>query len=400
MKAIKIFIFIFTISSNWGFGQPYSVYSNDSLIIESEYLQETIHLKLHLPETQPFAASTTRYPITLIFDSQHKRTYPHLINSIDLLTSETQMPESIIIGVPFNFKNRFYLTSNQKLESDSLSGIERMELFLFSELIPKLQNELKGNDFISFIGHSRTAFLVNYLAFKRPGEVNIAVSLSGFFMEQPLSIHSFFSMLTNPDNFPNKFNYYYTAGTTQEESTYLSQFNKLDSLLSKQTVPENVKIEFNKTLDANHITNYWLSLPPILVDAFSEYNAILDNWLFTKLKSENDEISVSAFLSDLEQAGVKIGMKLNPNLTQIFTLASHCAYEKEDYKTAIGFLELGTTYFPDYLECYIDIIDFYKVLNETKNIDLYKDILREKTLSSDRLNDSEKTKILQYISEK
>jgi enterochelin esterase-like enzyme len=215
------------------FGQGYSLYSNDKLLFESEYLAENIELNLHLPETNNFSAETTKYPITIIFDSQHERTYPQIISSFDLLTSETQIPESVIVGVPFNMQNRRYRTSEQKLANDTLSGIERMELFLFEELLPKLQNEYKGNDYITVIGHSRTGFLVNYLAFKRPSQINLAVSLSGFFNDAPLSLNTFYNFLADSSNFPYKFNYYYTAGTSLEEMTYLKQFRNLDSLMKK-----------------------------------------------------------------------------------------------------------------------------------------------------------------------
>lgn len=378
-------------------GQEYSLYSNDKLSIESEYLQATIELNLHLPETQPFSAKATKYPITIIFDSQHDRTYPIMINSIDLLTSETQIPETIIVGVPFNFQNRLYFTSSQKRENDSISGIERMELFLFNELIPKLQNNYKGNDYISLIGHSRTGFLVNYLAFRKPSQINLAVSLSGFFNDEPLSLNTYYNFLSDATNFPNKFNYYYTAGTSLEESTYLVQFKNLDSLLNNESISENVKIEFSETKNANHITNYWVSLPPILIDVFSDYNSILDSWFHDKLKTENIDNPVQQFEADLEQASLSIGTALNPNLTHIYSLASLFINDKKDYKTAIEFFELGLRYFPDYLDFYVDIIECSKVLNDMKKVNHYKSFLRNKTIENSHLNSSEKEELLEYI---
>lgn len=381
------------------FGQEYSLYSNDILSIESEYLQETIDLNLHLPETQPFSANTTKYPITIIFDSQHERTYPLMINSIDLLTSETQIPESIIIGVPFNFQNRLYLTSSQKRGNDSLSGIERMELFLFNELLPQIQNKYKGNDYISIIGHSRTAFLVNYLAYKRPSEINLAVSLSGFFNEDSMSTNTFYNFLTDDSNFPSKFNYYYTAGTSLEEMTYLGQFKNLDSLMKNQLISENVKVLFSETPNANHITNYWVSLPPILIDVFSSYNYILDSWFHDEVKASNIDNPIKQFEMDLEQVSKSIGVNLNPNLTHIFSLASYYI-NKQDHKTAIKFFELGLDYFPEYLELYVEIIEIYKVLNNTEKIIAYKSVLREKTMNSLYLSETEKQEVFEYLDEK
>ena len=278
MKVVRTLIFIIFVTVGRVHAQEYTLYSNDILVIDSEYLKESIHLNIHLPETFNFSSDSAKYPITIIFDSQHERTYTQIINSFDLLTNETQVPETIIIGVPFNIRNRFYLTSNQRLDNDSISGIERMERFLFSELIPKLQKDFKANNFISLIGHSRTAFLVNYLAYHRSKEINIAIALSGFYNEKPLSTDSFYSFLTDSDNFSQKFSYYYSAGTTFEETTYLSQYQKLDNLLSNSSLPENISVHFEENQYANHMTNYWISIPPILIDAFNDYNAILDSW--------------------------------------------------------------------------------------------------------------------------
>ncbi len=397
MGSFKFIIAIILLFSSSSYGQPYSLYSNDSLVLSSEYLRETIRLNLHLPETHPFSASNTKYPITIIFDSQHERTYPHIINSFDLLTSETQIPETIIIGIPFNIQNRFYFTSTQKSGSDSLSGIERMHQFLFSELIPQLQYEYKGNDFISLIGHSRTAFLVNYLAYHRSNEINLAISLSGFFTEHSVSINSFYSFLTDPDNFPNKFYYFYTAGTTLEESSYLSQYRKLDSLLANKTVSENIKITFEESRNANHMSNYWISIPRILINVFSEYNSILDKWFHDKLKSGNIENPVDLFQSDLEKASSKTGVKLNPNLTHIYSLSSYFAYQKEDFETAIKCIEFGLSYFPDYLDFYVELIGFYKALYDNEKIDYYKKILRDKAIVSTHLSEESKKEILEYL---
>lgn len=397
MKAIRILAFIVLMGPWQASGQNYSLYSNDSLIIASEYLGETIRLNFHLPETHPFSAPDVSYPITIVFDSQHLRTYPQIIGAFDLLTSETQVPESIIVGVPFTFKNRLYFTSSQKREGDTLSGIERMELFLFSELIPKLQKEFRGNNFITVIGHSRTGFLVNYLAFRRPAEINVAASLSGFFNDEPLSLDSFLAFLTTPGNFPEKFRYYYTSGTTNEEITYLKQSRKLDSLLSGRALPGNVGVVFNESPGANHITNYWVSVPPILIDAFSGYNSILDTWFHEILPSESSSASVGRFEKDLEQAGNEIGVVLNPNLTHIYSLASHFAYSKKDYARAIEFLELGVKFYPSYPDLYVELIAFHKALDNPGQVSHFKDLLREIATGNASLSADERGELLEYL---
>jgi enterochelin esterase-like enzyme len=395
--AVLVVLLTICFGAGTALSRQLELYTTDFLTIESEFLKETMQLTVHLPETQPFAAKTTTYPIILLFDSQNERTYNHIISSIDLLTSESQIPESIIIGIPFTMQNRMYLTSSQKRQSDTLSGQERLDQFLFSEVIPKLQSDYNAGEFISLIGHSRTGYVVNYLTYKRSQTINLAISLSGFFSHEPLSMSSFASFLANGDNFPGKFSYYYTAGTTLEEEPYMMEFRSLDSLLSQSQIPQNVSVTFKEIPNANHMTNYWVAIPPILVEVFAEYNAILDTWLHSKLKSETIEWSVAHFESDLKQVGESIGTTINPSLTHIYSLASEFAFQRDDYETAVDFLKLGLSFYPDFLELYYELIEFYKVLEDVEKIEYYKSIFRDKTVSSGHLNDSDKARILEYL---
>ena len=391
---VLIWVLIFGLNSLCA--QEYSLYSNEQITLDSKHLQGTITLNLHLPETQPYSSSSTTYPITLIFDIQHERTYPLLISSMDLLTSETQIPESIIIGIPFNFQNRRYFTSSQKKTNDTLSGIERMELFLFEELLPMIKTQYKANDFLTLIGHSRTGFLVNYLTFKRPNQVNNAVSLSGFFDDKPLTIDTFSRLLTDGSKFPHRFNYYFTAGTTLEESTYRVEMKSLDSLLKSRSIPKNVKIVLAETPNTNHMTNFWVSLPPILIDAFSSYNSILDRWFHQKGKAKNASLPIQEFKSDLAKASAEMGLQLNPSVTHVFSLASQFAAE-QDYKSAIDFFEYGLAYYPDYLDFHIELIGYAQEIGDQKKLIRYKEELMEKTKGSTRLSEAEKEEIYKYL---
>lgn len=197
-------LLLFTIST--GFSQKFSLYSDDKMDFQTNYLNEPISINLHLPETYFDAAESTKFPVIIILDSQHSRSYPQIMSAIDLLTSETQMPESIVVGIPFNMNNRYYFTSTQTKSNDSLSGIDRMNKFIFSELLPKLQDTYKADTYTTMIGHSRTAFLVNYLSANNPKSVNNAVSLSGFFDDAILSLQQFRQFLSEPANFLNHLN--------------------------------------------------------------------------------------------------------------------------------------------------------------------------------------------------
>jgi len=352
------------------YGQSYYSYTNEQLKIESNYLKDSINCKLQLPETFKYSSKTTKYPVIIIFDSQHEKTYPHIVNSIDLLTNESQMPESIIVGIPFNRYNRTYLTSNDKKKNDSLAGIKRTELFLFKELIPLLKEKYKANDFLVIVGHSRTAFLANYLMYEQSENIDVTVSLSGFYSNKPLTVKKMEDFFLDSSNFPNKLKYYFTAGTTSEEKTYLKEFNTMSTFLASSTISENLVWKFEQTENSNHMTNYWLSVPPILINIFADYNKILNSWFETKLKDNSLKKPLSVFKNDLLETSKKMNFEVNPSITQIFSISSDYAYQKKEYKTAIDFILYGKKYYSNYYDFDESLAELYKELGD-KDKEIY-----------------------------
>ncbi|MBX2871978.1 MAG: esterase family protein [Saprospiraceae bacterium] len=379
--------------------QNYLSYAKEKRQHRSSFLSDSVDVDLFLPETYPFAADSTRYPVIIIFDSQHEFTFPHIMQTIDLLTGEAQMPESIVVGIPFDYRERFYLTSARKRAGSDTMGIERMEGFLFEELLPMLKLNYQANDYLGLIGHSRTAFLVNYLLTQRSQEVDLAVALSGFYSNEPLGIERFRAFAQNEDNFPARIRYYFTAGTAKEEETYWKECTEMAGYLKQQPLSDKLVWTFTESPNANHMTNYWLSVPPILVDLFADYNHILNHWLHEKLSSDPLPNPSAALLADLKQAGESLNFHLNPSLTHIYSIASDFAFQKKDYQKAIEVLELGLAYYPAYLDFDLTIIDFYKKMDAPEQLKKYKENFRKKVNQSRQLNDQEKKELLENLNE-
>lgn len=377
--------------------QRYYGYSDEKINLESEYLQDKIELSLHLPETWASASDSVQYPLYIIFDSQHEYIYPQIISSFDLLTNESQIHEAVIVGVPFTIQNRKYLTSNRTLEGDSLSGIKKTENFLFNELIPLLEEKYKINAYLGLIGHSRTGFLVNYLVSNRTKEINLAAALSGFYNNDPLSTGSFLKHVCNPDNFKNKLRYYYSAGTTNEEVSYYRQYVNFNKLHSKQRPHPLFEAKFIEIQDANHMTNYWVSVPPILIEANQDYNKILNDWMdeaYVKTKSHDP---LNSFKADLKNEEESIGHKLYPSLTHIFSIASTYAYQFKDFVNAIAFLEYGSEYFPHYYDLDYQILAWQKETGDNSNYEKRLQYLKSKIENNKNINQKEKEELLNQL---
>lgn len=369
--------------------QSYEVYSNDVLKLYSENLGDSINLNLHKPESLGKSGPSIKFPVTIIFDSQHKLTYPRIINTFDFLSIEALIPETIIVGVPFNFKNRKYLTSDQHKEGDALMGIERMERFLFKELIPKLKTEYKANDFLMIIGHSRTAFLVNYLLTKQSSNINVAVALSGFYKEHPLNDGIFEDYLSHNKNFSKPIQYFLTAGTSAEETTYKNQYDALNTYFSNTSLANNLELRYSINPNATHMVNYWMSIPQILLNSYKEYGLIINDWLFNKLEDEANKKPIEEFKSDLDKLKTDLNLDANPSITHIYSFANHYL-NKKDYATAIDFVCLGLNYYPDYLDFYPLLINLYEQNNDAKNKNKYIEVYRNKVISDSSLTDLEK----------
>lgn len=383
------------------FAQPYICYSSDSLRLQSAHLGESIEIPLLIPETLPYAASTTRYPVIIVFDSQNKSTFKSILNSIDMLGNESQMPECIVAGIPFTRFNRMLFTSGNKREGDSVMGMTHMEDFLFDELLPLLSSDYKAGDFLVMMGHSRTAYLVNYLCTRHSREIDVAVALSGFYDNEPLSQQLFRSYITEASNFPYKLRYYFTAGSSVEEEPYLTEYQMLNEFIEDPSsdLPKNFIPNFSVTPHANHITNYWVSVPPILLDCFAAYSEILNTWLHHKLQQGKPIDPVEEFRSDLTKAGSELGFTPNPDLTQIFSLASLYSGQETDPLTAAGFIAYGLEYYPGHPDLLLQEIAFYEEAGETDQANQLKQKLLDDLATRTDLSEEEIAEIRSYLQE-
>lgn len=381
----------------WGlWAQENEGYQQQKLPFYSQFLGDSLILDLQLPETYAYAGPEQRYPIFVLFDSQHSHTYPHIIQSIDLLSAEAQMPECLLVGIPFPPEQRYYRTALQKRAGDSLGGIERMEQMLFAELFPFLRKQYRADSFVALVGHSRSAFLVNYLFYQRPEEIGLAVALSGFLDDVPLSPSAFAGRLRQVYERGTPFQYFATAGTSAEERPYFLQMQILDSLLSPAGA--EVPWHFQSIPHANHLTNYWTALSLVLMEAFAPYNHLLNHWLQVYSPPADSLDPVLFFQQELAQAGAQLGLNLRPNLTQVYSLASLYAYQKEDYATGVRFIEMGLAYYPHYWPFYVDLIAFYQVLEVPEAVAHCREQLRQKAQHSD-LAAEERAQILAYLAE-
>ena len=389
-------VILFSITIVFGLmssAQDYEVYSNDTLQLNSDLLGESITLNIHKPETLDLSNDKISYPITIIFDSHHEMTYPRLIRTFDFLTIEALMPETLIVGIPFNYKNRTYLTSNQRKRDDDLLGMERLEQFVFKELIPKLKSDYKANDFLMLVGHSRTAFFVNYLLTQHSSDIDVAIALSGFFKEPPLNNGAFEEFLSANSNFSTPTKLYHTVGTSEEEAPYKKQYDTLNTYLKENGVADNLDYNYVINPHATHMVNYWMSMPQILLSGYSTYGKLINDWLFFKLEDESLKKPIEVFENDLKVISSKMGIKVNPSLTHIISFANHY-FNTQQFGKAIGFLKLGIEYYPEYLDFYSLLIECLDKLEDIGERSRYLELYKSRIENNTKLSQEDKMNLL------
>lgn len=324
------------------------MYQSEELKLYSRYLRDTIAIDIQLPQSYFEASEKVSFPLLLLLDQHNINTYLYNIQTVNILTYHAQIPELIAVGIPFDESTRFYFTSHQRIPGDSLTGAQRLEKFLFTELIPYLEEVYLAKGPRIIVGHSRTGYFTSYLMTQRYQDFEAAASFSGFF-EELYDEAVVLKFLKNFEQQPKNFKYYFSAGSNLEERVYLMPWRSLRDLLQSQKTHPGFSWHFQETTHANHMGNYNLSLPWALTDYFNEYTATLEEWIYDKGMRYQGKQAFQAFSLDYFGRASKLTRPFLPGLVHIFSLAN--LYENAgDLVAALDFFAYGAEFFPKNME--------------------------------------------------
>lgn len=365
-------------------GQNGMKFQRLALPFYSTFIQDTIPVEINIPESYYYSSPKAKFPLVLLMDKQNADTYTYNLHTIDFLFGVGgQLPDCIVVGVPFEAQDRYYLTALKKREGESLSGIEKTENFLFEELIPYLEKNYPGIGSKVAVGHSRTGYLINYLMTKRIGQFDVGLSLSGFYDDGgPVSqaFENFGFEGLSERKYP--FKYYMAAGISREETTYKEDFDAMSGRFEAMGPKEGFYWRYFVNEHANHITNYSQALFGALTDAFSDYPRILNDWLFVKLDSVPAEQALATFQQDLASASYPA----TPDILSVFSIVSHY-FNQQHYEVAEQFLAYGIDYLPKEPALRLLLAETYKQLGNTVGMEqelaTYKGLIEQDMLLDD-----------------
>lgn len=379
-QAFILTIFLGLLTSTL-FGQSYERYKK---LLDTTLTSKHLGFDKNITVTVPIEWQkdvSRNFPLIIVFDKQNERSHNYILNTIDYLTSNEQMPSSIIISIESDQKYRYIETQYKESDKDGLAT--ENEFFLFDELIPLAENIYKASSFRILIGHSRYGYFTSSLLFSRMNEINGIISLSPFFNQKNISLIDSIANLKNQIISSKK---YYRFGIGDD---YPSDFIKMDSAIKNLNIPLfDAKGFFFK--EADHNATPGLTIGVSLYEIFEEWSKIQSKYI----SNEQKEISI---LDSLEREIIShYGSKLEFSLG-ILNGKGWYFYNEGQFERAIDAWEILVKSYPNFSEAYLYILDTQMQL-ERKND--YSDTIERfnaSLASSNFYSDKERDELLQEL---
>jgi enterochelin esterase-like enzyme len=293
------------------------------------------------------ASIDKKFPVILIFDKQNERSNNYIINTIDYITTNYQMPSCIVISVASTFEYRYKETS-YKISTPSGKAKEN-EQFIFDELLPFAEEELKANAFRLLIGHSRYGYYTSSLFVNRIHDLNAVIALCPFYEQEQVNFADSSIHYKPKNDQPVK---YYRAGV---ESLYMEDYYRLENQVNKNNI--NIKATEFKHADHNVIPG--LAIAPALYDVFhywaKEQNRYYKNTVFNAKELE--------LIAENTQAHYGEGLRLSIG---VLNGVGWGFFGRKEYKSAIQAWELLLKEYPSFADAYWGIIESQKELKIDK----------------------------------
>lgn len=379
-RSIILTIFLGLLTTSL-FGQNYERYKKlMDTTLTSKYLGFDKNITITVPiEWQQDI--NRDFPLIIVFDKQNKRSHNYILNTIDYLTSNEQMPSSIIISIESEQKYRYIETLHK--ESDKEGIANENEKFIFEELIPLVENKYNASSFRILIGHSRYGYFTTSLLFSRISEVNGIISISPFFSQKNVSIIDSISNLKNQIFTSRK---YYRFGIGND---YPGDFIKMDSAIKNlNNPPLDTKGFFFK--EADHNTTPGLTISVSIYEIFEEWSKIQSKYISNEQKDLN-------ILDTLEKEILSnYGSKLEFSLG-ILNGKGWYFYNEGQFEKAIEAWEILMKSYPNFSEGYLYILDAQIQLKRENS---YSETIERFNASSDRSNfysEKEKAELMQEL---
>ncbi|WP_159038386.1 alpha/beta hydrolase-fold protein [Brumimicrobium mesophilum] len=381
--ALTLFLAIF-ITSTRVIAQEYESYNK---LLDTTISSKFLGFDKNISITVPYEWQKNmdrKFPLIVIFDRQNPRSHNYIINTIDYLTSNDQMPSSIIISIESEHIFRYNETSHSNYNSEAQASDN--EKFIFDEIIPMAENDLNASDYRILIGHSRYGYFTTSLLFSQLDDVDAIISLSPFFTQKNVD---FTDSIQNLADYQSKSTKYYRFGIGGD---YPADYHKMDSSLQGF---QNASINSKGLLfkEAGHNATPGLIIAPALYEIFEEW-AKSQNKYFS-----NDYDKIEEFNKFENEVIDHYGSKIDFSLG-ILNGKGWFFYNEERYNKAIEAWEIQLKSYPNFSETHLYILDAKMMMNKDlpkEEIDESIHFFKNELEKSEFYSNEEKIKLLKEV---
>ncbi len=378
MKKILLLILVLIVKSYTANAQQFERYKKlCDTVIESSNLGFDKSITVTVPiEWQRNTAH--KFPLIIVFDQQNQRSHKYILQTIDYLTSNEQMPSAVIISVNSENKYRFQETDFKISSPDGLA-LEN-EAFLFEELIPLTEEKYKVSNYRMLIGHSRYGYFTTALFFKRTNNLSAVISLSPFFTQKNISLTDSINRL-NIQNFSHYKYYCFGIGNDYPRDYY--------AMDSAQLTLDNPYIITNSYFfkEADHSATPGLIIGSALYSVFEKWSNIQSQYL----------VQNSAMDSLTKAINTHYGSNL-PFSLGILNGKGWDFYNSGNFEAAIIAWNNLLEYYPYFAEAYLGILDSKKMLGQ--NVDATVILFKNCLAKSEMYTTNEKQELLEELTKK
>lgn len=281
------------------------------------------------------------FPIIIVFDRQNQRSHHYILNTIDYLTSNEQIPASVIISIESEQQYRYRETLHKISSEEGLAA--ENENFIFEELIPLAENNYHASPFRIFIGHSRYGYFTSSLLFSRINELNGIISISPFFSQKNVSLTDSMQTLQKQNINARK---YYRFGIGND---YPDDFIEMDAVIQQN---HNSLLDTKGFLfkEADHNATPGLTIGVALYEIFENWSNIQSKFI----SNEQKELNIIHSLEMEIQSSY--GSRLEFSLG-ILNGKGWYFYNEGQFEKAIEAWELLMHSYPNFSEGYLYILD-------------------------------------------
>lgn len=330
------------------FAQDYERYHpTKDTILDSQHLGYNKTLSITLPrEAAP--GSNQKYPLILIFDQQNQRSFNYILRTIDYLTSNEQIPASVVVGIASSMDKRYPET--QWSISDSAGVADKNEDFIFKELIPLMKSNYYAGDFLLLTGHSRYGFFTSALLAKHPESIDAVISISPFYQQANMNVLDSIKTTFSGSHLKQKIYYRFGMGNDFPEDYHAMQqllaTHKLTMLDAKGYIFPH----------ADHNVTPGLMIGEALYDIFCYWSKIQNQYIAT---SKLNPTQMTGLMDSIQaNYGTRIPFSLG-----ILNGKGWAFYGTENYQHAIDAWEVLLQNYPGFSEAYLYIAFARKELN-------------------------------------